>query len=285
MIISGAEDSDGSGTIVVAGDLIKESATAFEFSHHIGVQGNYNNTAGNLTFTDSPTNYVNGTATLTTGTVSGTVDLNSTVTINGGGFNGTVMLTGGAQQTINGTAPSFAGLTVNNSNGIVLSTATGVSGALTLTSGNITTTSSNLLTLGSSASPTGYSASSFIDGPLAHTGTGTKNFPIGKGTEYRLVVLTNITTSDAAPVIELEMFTPGPSGSADGTTLNNISAIWWRCCVRPVCRRWVLAMAGRTHLGRWARGRPRCFSAWCTDIVGVRLTLVRVSHSVPVALR
>ncbi|HID40434.1 MAG TPA: T9SS type A sorting domain-containing protein, partial [Calditrichaeota bacterium] len=228
LIINGASVSDGTGTISVNGNLTKNSSTAFSASHTIIVTGTYTNTLGDMSFTTSTSNRIDGAVTLTAGTVSGILDLNSpTITINGGSFGGTVTLSHTAQQSIGGTgSPSFANLTINNSAGVVLNAATSVSGALTLTSGNITTTTTYLLTLGSSASVSGGSASSFVNGPMAHTGTsGTKFFPIGKGTEYRPIEALNITGTD--PVLQAEMFPSDPNGTP-GTGLTNISTVrYW----------------------------------------------------------
>jgi hypothetical protein len=101
-----------------------------------------------------------------------------------------------------------------------------VNGTLTLTNGNITSLSSDLLTLSSSATTSGGSATSFVDGPLAISGTGNKTFPIGKANAYRPATLGSIAGTD--PVIQAEVFNTDPGGTA-GTGIDNISTVrYWQ---------------------------------------------------------
>ncbi|MGQ0827454.1 MAG: T9SS type A sorting domain-containing protein [Bacteroidota bacterium] len=109
-------------------------------------------------------------------------------------------------QTLTGAA-TFYNLTMNNtfaSGSLTLNSPVTVTNTLTMTSKNILTTSTNVLTLGSAASTTIGSASSYVDGPMVNTvATSTantvRNFPIGRSTSYRPVVLT-VTHSNATSV-------------------------------------------------------------------------------------
>ena len=94
---------------------------------------------------------------------------------------------------------SLNNLTVDNTFSsnpyVVLNTNVSVTGALTLTSGIVQTTSTNILALGTSATSTSGSAGSFVSGPMTKAGTANFVFPVGKGTRWRRVALSNITAT------------------------------------------------------------------------------------------
>lgn len=111
-------------------------------------------------------------------------------TKNGGTLAGTgeVQFTGTVAQPVGGTSSTtFFNLTINNTSatGVTLSqpitVGDGTAGTLTLTDGYLYSGAVNLLTMatGSSVSPVGGSATSFIDGPIAKTGTTDFIFPTG----------------------------------------------------------------------------------------------------------
>ncbi len=100
----------------------------------------------------------------------------------------TVTFNGSTAQTITGTPPSFQALTLNNSNGLGFSGATGnmtVAGTLTFTSGKITTGANTLI---ASGTVTGAAASRFVEGnlrkPVATGSSVTRTFEVGTGTTY-----------------------------------------------------------------------------------------------------
>ena len=117
------------------------------------------------------------------------------------------------QQNIAGTTGtsgdlfSYSNITVNNNKitapQIVLTGPVSLSGTFTHTKGVIKTTTANSLLLNLSNVPSIGSTTAYIDGPLqvivANTGASTVNFPIGKGVNYRPVVLYPSHT-DAASV-------------------------------------------------------------------------------------
>lgn len=134
----------------------------------------------------------------------------------------TVTFNGSSSQSIS--SETFYDLAINNtSGGVSLNGPVTVNGPLTLTDGIITTNSSNLITLSSTATVSGGSSSSFVNGPLAISGTGDKTFPIGKGAAYRPIILNSVSGSPA-PVISVEVFNSSSGGSA-GTGINNISTV------------------------------------------------------------
>lgn len=94
------------------------------------------------------------------------------------------------------------------------------SGTLVMASGLLTTSSSNLLTVGGASS---LLNTSYVDGPLAISGSGTKLFPIGKGGFFRPV---KVTTADVGN-LQFELFNSAPGGNKG--TMNRISTVrYWQ---------------------------------------------------------
>jgi hypothetical protein len=126
---------------------------------------------------------------------------------------------------------SFNSITIDKPSGnLTLNNPASLSGTLTLlTSGNIVSaTSSDFLTLSSVASISGGSASSFVSGPLAITGvgSGTRSFPVGKGTAYRPVILSSLSSA-GTPVINVEVVNAGSGGFLGaGVTSLNANRYW-----------------------------------------------------------
>jgi len=122
-------------------------------------------------------------------TLPTTLNLKGNLSYTGTGLtvgSGTVIFNGTLAQAISGTSITFNNLTLNNSQGLSLSSSQAVSGTLTLTSGQLAT-GSNTLSLGSSASISGAGSSSYVNGNLAWTlGTGavTKTYAIGDENGY-----------------------------------------------------------------------------------------------------
>ncbi|MBW6492258.1 MAG: T9SS type A sorting domain-containing protein [Lentimicrobium sp.] len=126
---------------------------------------------------------------------------------------GTVNLDGTSLQTIGGTQSTiFTNLTLNNAAGVILGNSQTVNGNLTLTSGLITT-GDNILTHGCDGDITGQSASSYIDGKLArvYCAVGSKDFPIGKGGNYRPLTVnyTALTGTSTVTAEQFETVIPG----------------------------------------------------------------------------
>jgi hypothetical protein len=190
--------------------------------------------AGTLTFGSQALTF-DGDVTLDGGTLTPSANTSfkgATLTVNGGSISssaGTLKFerTSGAQSVANGTGSvTFSGLTINNSSGVTLNDPVSAAGTFTLTSGLLNTNTTNLLTLTSAASVSGGSSSSYVDGPMSHTGTGSKVYPIGRSGDYRPVELSSVTGTN--PVVRFEMVASDPGGSA-GTGLNNISIRrYWR---------------------------------------------------------
>ena len=132
-----------------------------------------------------------------------------------------VIFTGSANQTLTcGDADEInEGIEINKSGGKVTLGANLSLNKLGLTAGNLVTSTYNLSVSGNSAI-TGGSSSSFVDGKLARVGnaswSGGVTFPIGKGSTYRPVVLTN---SGSTNTWNVEYFAADPT-TAFGATVN-----------------------------------------------------------------
>ncbi|NTU49870.1 MAG: T9SS type A sorting domain-containing protein [Desulfobulbaceae bacterium] len=162
---------------------------------------------------------------------SGQVDVQSDVTISNGILqNGTLRFTGSG--STNQTFSSSVNLTASNlilrvergagTGTVALSGNVTSSGTLAMVSGLVTTSTGNVLTVGGATSS---SSSSYVDGPLAISGNGTKLFPIGKGGFFRPV---KVLTADNGN-LQFELYNSAPSGTpATGSGMLRISSVrYW----------------------------------------------------------
>lgn len=225
---SGAGLVTFTGAYTGAGSITAGSGPAVTFSTTFTPSG-----SGTLTFGSQALTF-NGNVTLDGGTFtasSNTSFKGANFRVNSGSISsssGTFKFEGSSTQYVAAGTGSvtFPGLTINNSSGVTLSEPASAAGTFTLTSGLLTTTTTNLLTLTSSASVSGGSSSTHVNGPMSHTGTGTKVYPIGRSGDYRPVEL--LSVSGSSPVIRFEMVASDPGGTA-GTGLNNISIVrYWQ---------------------------------------------------------
>lgn len=154
------------------------------------------------------------------GTISG-----SNAFINNGTLSaqsGTFSLDGTSAQDIAGSVmPVFYNFTMNNSAGSTLYNSIYVYNTLTMTTGKINTSYTYLLNLGSSGSTTIGNSNSFVVGPMnkvfKQMAAAALNFPIGKGNNWRPMVLTpSHTTNDSVNYISEVIESPA---SAFGYTL------------------------------------------------------------------
>jgi hypothetical protein len=140
----------------------------------------------------------------------------------------TVTFNGTSTQTISGSqALDFNNLVVNKStNNLSLSQNITFTGTLTLTSGLIVTNALSVQA-GSVASISGASSSSYVSGILKriYSATGTKNFPIGKGGNYRPVDF-NYTSLTGTSTVSIEQFESALTGTLPANTNLNSSRYW-----------------------------------------------------------
>jgi autotransporter-associated beta strand protein len=135
---------------------------------------------------------------------------------------GTITLNGNVgQQLIGGDYPiTFTNLTMNGSAGALLQKNQEISGVLTLTSGLISTNGNDLTASGTIS---GGSSVSYVNGKLTipYSATGSKSFPIGKGGNYRPIVLNYLSRScTGTSLVSAEQFElPLPGTLAPPTAL------------------------------------------------------------------
>lgn len=180
MELAGTATTAPTHALTIGGNLTLGSGTTF--------------TGGSLTH-NLAGNFINNGATFTN--TGSTINLNGT----------TAQSIGGSSST------TFNNLTINNSTGVTLGIDETVDGTITLTNGLIST-GSYALTTGCSSNITSASASSYINGKLhrMYCGTGSKDFPIGKGGNYRPLSL-NYTALTGTSTVSAEQFESTIAGS------------------------------------------------------------------------
>ncbi len=223
---TGLNANNGKGTLNLNGDFsftggtITESSTLFgkgiiNFIKN-GMQTltgggtisntiDYNITSGSIVNFGTIPLTGTGTFTLNSG---GGVLLGSTAGISSLGLTGNVQVTGtktfstGADYTYNGSSAQVTGsalpatvrnLSINNNSGVTLTSTVAVSNVLALTLGKLSTGLFEVdVTNNSSLSVTGYSSSSYVNGALRRSvsGTGTYAFPLGNSANYEPSSLT-----------------------------------------------------------------------------------------------
>jgi type IX secretion system substrate protein len=132
-------------------------------------------------------------------------------------------------------ATALGNLTINKTGAnITLGSSATVNGTLFLTDGLFTTSSTNLMKLSSTASVTmansTYATTSYVNGPLQRTGTGSFTFPVGKsGTGYVPAgIFTTASQTFTAEYFKASALTVG-STYATGTNLKKVSTCdYWR---------------------------------------------------------
>lgn len=190
--------------------------------------------AGTISMTPTHTLSIGGNFTLGSGTTfiggSPTHNLAGNWVNNGTTFTNTgstINLNGSSAQALGGTASTtFNNLTVNNSAGVTLGIGETVDGTLTLTNGLITT-GSYILTSGCSGNISSASSSSYINGKLArlYCSAGSKDFPVGKGGNFRQLTL-NCTVFSDISTVTAEQFESTISGSLPANTVPQTGRFW-----------------------------------------------------------
>lgn len=212
-------------------------------SNNLDVYGNWTNdnsfTRNNSTVTFNGTGTIGGSAATSFNNVtiaasgaitapSGVMNIAGNFTNNGTftSASGTIVLNGSTTQTIGGNVSStFNNLTVSNGNatGVTISRPLTINGTLTLTHGRVNTTATNSVTLSATASTTIGNATSYINGPLAYNmannGTTILNLPLGKGSDWRPVVVTPTHNTATSYTYTAELF--NASAQALGWTIPN----------------------------------------------------------------
>lgn len=164
-------------------------------------------------------------------------------------------------------ANTFRDLVVNNTTGnLTLAMPLTITRQLNLTSGLLTTTATNLPTIAAGGSASAATAASFVNGPLAKTGTTAFTFPVGKaGAGFRNI---GITTPSGSSTFRAEFFRAAAPVGTLAPTLTRVSG----------CEYWDLSktagaagVSARAILS-WEANSP-CNGAYVTDP-----TTLRVAH-------
>jgi hypothetical protein len=162
-------------------------------------------------------------------TILGSFDLVSGTFSSGTGAGATIVFRGTAIQHLSGFSgvSSLNNLEINNSAGLVLSSAIDMKGNLVLTRGTITTSTANILSMISQSSiATQGSASSYINGPLIKNQLGGTDFifPVGNARYGRLGILNPQSGTWEAEYIN-SVYT---DLSVTGTLVRAASGEYWR---------------------------------------------------------
>lgn len=259
--LSTSEPLTLNGTGIADGALFNSSATGATFNGAItlgsnteieagagditlgtsGIIGGFNLTkSGSFNLSLGNSTSTLGAVTVTAGTLTapGTVNISGDFTNNGtfSAGSGTVNLNSASAQTITGSSAStFNNLTLSGGGAKSLSKSATVSGVLTFTSGILTSSSTNLLSITSTGSVTTASDASFVDGPVAKTGTSSFVFPVGKtGTGYQAIAIASLSGSETFTAEYVRASTTTYGNGAHQNPIVMVSA----------CELWLLARTG-----------------------------------------
>jgi hypothetical protein len=192
-----AMNSSGSGTLTVFANATLDCVTRIVTS-----------SGANFTMNSGSSIITANTQGLAASATTGSIQVQGSRNYNGASnyiYNGTAaQITGNALTTANN-------LTINNTAGVTLTSATTVNGTLTLTSGLLTIGTNNL-TIGAAGSISGASSTVYVNtnstGLLRRTVAGSPvTFPVGT-TAYNPITLTNTGTSDIYGITEIDGTVP-----------------------------------------------------------------------------
>ena len=157
--------------IIINGTIVFTSPNTTQISLAGGGNGNNFTLNTGATFKTANQNGVQGTGcSLPTASTNGTITLSSGANYE---FNGT------SNQATTGLPANLSNLIINNTTGVTLSSGITITGLLTLTNGVVSSSASNLLSISSTGSVSGASDASFVNGPVAKTGSTSFDFPVG----------------------------------------------------------------------------------------------------------
>lgn len=192
--------SSGSNPCTINGDFTINSSVTFSsgFSADFIVKGDINQQAASLYSIQNSTdnNFVK---------IEGNINSQGQITETGTGFP-VLELNGLSNQNINisGTITSNVEVKINNPAGVTLQSALTLPYRLNLINGKITTSLMNMLTLADNAVTAGASSLSFIEGPLRKIGDDSFTFPVGVGSIYAPVTITNVSGENTSDVFTAE---------------------------------------------------------------------------------
>ena len=164
----------------------------------------------------------------------GTLINNGTFSVSGNwdnngvyGGQGEVILSGEEKQEIDNNRQEIYKLTMNGAGEKILKTNLSVTHELSLLDGILTPEENIILSLASLATVSNASAISYVNGPMRHTGTGYKFFPVGQNGNYRPLEL--IDVAGIAPVMSVEVTEAGFLPTSTDDDLSQLSEIrYWQ---------------------------------------------------------
>jgi len=219
--------SSGSNPCTINGDFTINSGVTFSsgFSADFIVKGDINQQAASLYSIQNSTdnNFVK---------IEGNINSQGQITETGTGFP-VLELNGLSNQNINisGTITSNVEVKINNPAGVTLQSALTLPYRLNLINGKITTSLMNMLTLADNAVTAGASSLSFIEGPLRKIGDDSFTFPVGVGTIYSPVTITNVSGGNTSDVFTAEYRRANPQtvrGPAVEAGMDHVSYVeYW----------------------------------------------------------
>ena len=194
----------------------------------LSVGGDFTISGGTLDMTQAPSN-ANRTGTLKIG--GDFIQNGGTITETGVGT-GIIAFCGSADQDYSSSGGTFSNdidfsmdRPMGSTGALTLSSPLSISGEFEFTNGIINTTDANLITFEDGSSVSGGSATSFIDGPVAKVGAGDFVFPIGDGSTWAQLGITDLTANST---FTAQYFQGTPPDADDVTGLMRVSKIeYW----------------------------------------------------------
>jgi hypothetical protein len=192
--------TSGSNSCIINGDFTINSGVTFSsgFSADFIVKENLNQQAASVFSIQNSTdnNFVK---------IQGNINSQGEITETGTGLP-VLELNGTVNQNINitGTITNSVEVKVNNPAGATLQSALVLPYRLNLINGKITTSLTNILTLADNAVTAGASSVSFVEGPLRKVGDDNFIFPVGVGSIYAPVTITNVSGGNMSDIFTAE---------------------------------------------------------------------------------
>lgn len=140
---------------------------------------------------------------------------------------GKVELAGTSPQLVELNPTVMAEVILDNPEGITLRGSLEISGVLSLVSGRLHTSDQDTLLLADKATISGGSPASFISGPLHHSGTGNKFYPIGYNDTYLPVTLDELRGGNSL-VTAVVTNTNVPVSGAMPATYELLDPYYWQ---------------------------------------------------------
>lgn len=192
--------ASGATPCIINGDFTINSGVTFSsgFSADFIIKGNFNQLPASVYSIQNSTdnNFVK---------IQGNINSQGEITETGTGLP-VLELNGAVNQNINiaGSITNNVELKINNPVGVTLQSSLALPYRLNLTNGKIATSLSNILTLADNAVTTGASSLSFVEGPLRKIGDDNFTFPVGVGSIYAPVTITNVSGGNISDVFTAE---------------------------------------------------------------------------------